>query len=572
MKRALFAAAILASAGPGVARAQGSGDALLQSGMDGRISPLSNGVEIERVDGRPDAGYFLVRLIDNLSANAATCPKRAFENGQGKRWRELNNRIYDLVFKRKGLWGINAEFAISNPSGQPTRQEIRLVSVRNPHKSACVPQILGANATGETPKFVFITPINVNDHVYGTEMPVYLKSVHQMEADDNRIDDLWRGLGFFAKVVSAPLAPLVDSFAGEGKKETENALTEVGGEAYATRVFKADPGGTRTQSEFLYLGFASFGQKDPATLTGGVTLQGDYQASVLLPPTRYLGDITAAPAPERVLAATPFRSNGVYQTVRERLGAKANNLADQTSAEAFSGSCTGLRPDLLALGLSEIDADLWLWAMARKSSHTAVSQKLDRIGCFGEIARANLKRVGNIAIEKEEVVVETRPAGFEAMQAAMANLGTMAAQGATNPDLLGRFADRIDVSIADDDLAASGGALNGGGRDRAAVLDFVVRTFGRHGCYAPRDDTTRFELRPYMPLRANGRAAAMMMHTKGGTPYVVTLGFDGVPKNDAGAKAQVTAVAIQKQGNDTGEVVRDLARGTSDICPKIAAN
>lgn len=571
MKQAFFAA-ILAAAGPVGAHAQASGDALLQNGMSGRISQLSNGVAIERVGGRPDAGYFLVRLIDNLSAEAATCPKKAFEKGQGKRWRQLNNSIYDLVFKRSGLWGINAEFAVSNPSGQPTRQEIRLVSVKDPHKSACVPQVMGANGAGETPKFVFITPINVNDHVYGTEMPVHLKSVHQMETDKDRIDALWRGLGFFAKVVSAPLAPLVDSFAGEGRKETEKALTEVGGEAYATRVFKADPGGATTQSEFLYLGFESFGQKEPATLTGGVTLQGDYQASVLVAPTRYLSDIAAAPTPESVLAATPFRNNGVYQTVRDRLGAKANNLADQTSADAFSGSCTGLRPDLLALGLSEIDADLWLWAMARKSSHAAVSQKLDRIGCFGAIARANLKRVGNIEIEKEVIVVETVPAGFEAMQAAMANLGTMAAQGAINRDLLGRFASQIDVSIADDELMASAGALNGGDRDRAAVLDFLVRTFGRYGCYAPRDDRTQLALRPYMPLPTNGRAAAMMMHTKGGTPYVVTFGFDGVPKNEVDPKAQVTAIAIQKQGNDTGDVVRDLARGTSEICPKIAAH
>lgn len=571
MKRALFTAAILAAVGTGAAHAQGSGDALLQSGMAGRISPLSNGVAIERVDGRPDAGYFLVRLIDNLSVNAATCPKKAFEKGQGKRWRELNNRIYDLVFKRNGLWGINAEFAISNPSGQPTRQEIRLVSVKDPHKSACVPQILGTNTAGDTPKFVFITPINVNDHIYGTEMPVYLKSVHEMEADQGRIDALWRGLGFFAKVISAPLAPLVDSFAGEGKKETETALTKVGGEAYATRVFKADPGGDKTQSEFLYLGFESFGQKEPATLTGGVTLQGDYQASVLAGTARYLSDITAAPTPERVLAATPFRTNGAYQTVREKLGAKADNLADQANADSFSGSCTGLRPDLLALGLSEIDADLWLWAMARKSSHAAVSGKLDSIGCFGEIARANLKRVGNIVIDKEVVTIETRPPRFDEMQAAMANLGTMAAQRAINPDLLGRFADKIDVSIADDDLATGAGALNGGGRDRAAVLDFVVRTFDRYGCYAPRDDMTHFQLRPYMPLRPNGRAAAMMMHTKNGVPYIVTFGFDGVPKTVPEAKAQLSAIAIQKQGNDTGDVVRDLARGTSDICPKLPA-
>lgn len=572
MKQALFAAAILAAAAPVGAQAQASGDALLQNGMSGRITRLSNGVAIKRVEGRPDAGYFIVRLIDNLSAEAAICPKKAFEKGQGKRWRELNNNIYDLVFKRKGLWGINAEFAVSNPSGQPTRQEIRLVSVKDPHKSACVPQVLGSNAAGETAKFVFITPINVNDHIYGTEMPVHLKSVHQVEADQDRIDALWRGLGFFAKVVSAPLAPLVDSFAGEGKKETEKALTEFGGEAHATRTFQANPDGDTTQSEFLYLGFESFGQTNPATLTGGVTLKGDYQASVLVAPVRYLSDIAAAPPPERVLAATPFRTNGVYQTVRDRLGAKANNLADQTSAEAFSGSCTGLRPDLLALGLSEIDADLWLWAMARKSSHAAVSQKLGRIGCFGDIARANLKRVGNIVIEDEVVVVDTVPPGFAAMQAAMANLGTMAAQGAINRDLLGRFADKIDVSIADDELVANAGALNGGGRDRAAVLDFVIRTFGRHGCYAPRDDTTQLALRPYMPLRANGRAAAMMMHTKDGTPYVVTLGFDGVPKNDPAAKAQVTAIAIQKQGNDTGDVVSDLARGTSDICPKIATS
>ncbi|WP_033074514.1 hypothetical protein [Sphingopyxis sp. MWB1] len=574
MDKGMFAAAIAAAvvslgAPAGAAAADESGDELLQKGLAGRVTPLDNGVTIKRVGAHPDAGYFLVRLIDNHSTEAAICPRRAFESGQGKRWRQLNDRIYDNIFKREGLWGINAGFAVSNPAGQATRQEIRLISVKNPQAKHCVPDVLGVNNEGAPPRFLFITPINVQEHVYGTEMIVDLKSVHQMEANQQRIDQLWSGLGFFAKTVSAPLAPLVEALAGEGKKEVNDALTQVGGEARAVRRFTANPAGDRTQSEFIYLGFDKFGQTDPATLQGGVTLQGDYQASVLLPATRYLSDL-AQPIPQSILSATPMRAaDGRPQTVRDRLGAKADALAAQASPQAFSGSCTALRPDLLTLGLSEIDADLWLWAMAKTSSHAAVSGHLDQIACFGPLARANLKRVGGITIEAPVVTAEQVPPSYRAMHRAMDNLGLMATLGAVNADLLPRFAEKIDVSIVDDRLAGAAAAVNGGGRDRAAVLDFMTQNFGRFGCYLPRSDPSDYQLRPFMPLRAGGRAGAMMMHSKDDVPYIVTLGFDPVAKGKEDNVAIVSAIAIQRQGGDTGALVRDLAQGTSDICPKL---
>ena len=447
MNRGIWAAAFGAALISVPASAQEVGDELLQKGLAGRVTPLDNGVTIQRAGAYPDAGYFIVKLIDQRSTEAAICPKAAFERGQGKRWRNLNDRIHDGVFARKGLWGINAGFAVSNPGGQATRQEIRLVSVKNPHKKSCVPDVLGVNSDGTPPRFLFITPINVNEHIYGTDMVVDLKSVHQMEASQERIDQLWTGLGFFAKTISAPLAPLVDAFAGEGKKEVNAALTEVGGEARATRIFKANPDGGKTQSEFIYLGFENFGQSDPNALSGGVVLQGDYRASVLVPAARYLSEL-AQPLPQSILAATPLSANGAPQTVRDRLGAKADALAAQSTPDGFSGSCGGLRPDLFALGLSEIDADLWLWAMARTSSHEGVAKHLDKIACFGPTAKANLKRVGNIAIEPPPPPkVELVPPSYLAMHRAMDNLGLMAAQGAVNADLLGRFAEKIDVSI-----------------------------------------------------------------------------------------------------------------------------
>lgn len=568
MNRGVWVAAFSAAFFSVSAQAEQVGDELLQKGLAGRVTPLDDGVAIQRAGPYPDAGYFLVKLIDKRSTEAAVCPKTAFERGQGKRWRNLNSQIYDGVFDRKGLWGINAGFAVSNPLGQAMRQEVRLVSVKNPHKKSCVPEVLGVNSDGTPPRFLFITPINVNDHVYGTDMVVDLKSVHQMEASQERINQLWAGLGFFAKTISAPLAPLVEAFAGEGKKEVNAALTEVGGEARTTRIFKANPDGNKTQSEFLYLGFENFGQKDPNALSGGVVLQGDYRASVLVPAARYLSEVSQ-PIPQSVLAATPLSANGQAQTIRERLGAKADGLFTQSTPDGFSGSCTGIRPDLLALGLSEVDADLWLWAMAKASSHDGVSKHLDKIACFGPVAQANLKRVGNITIEPPPPPkVELISPAYPDMHRAMDNLGLMAAQGSINGDLLGRFAEKIDVSIVDDTLPTS---LSGGGRDRAAVLGFMVENFRRYGCYLPRTDPTHYQLRPFMPLREQGRAGAMMMHSKDGVPYIVTLGFDGVAKNQANAKAVVSAIAIQKQGGDTGQLVRDLAAGTSDMCPTLPA-
>lgn len=571
MTRGLLLSGIAATLTVGITQTHASdtGDELLKDGMRGRVSAFSDGVDISRVDGLPDAGYFIVRLIDQQASEAAICPERAFKRTQqGKRWRELNKSVFDVVFKRQGLWGLNASFAISNPAGQPTVQEVRMIAVKNPQARGCVPQVLGSGVDGTPSRFLFITPINVNDNIYGSEMVVNLRSVHQYEADKARIDNLWGGLGLFAKIVSAPLAPIVDALSGEGKKEINQALTEVAGEAGTTLQFKANPDGAKTPSNFVYLGFESFGQTDPNTLRGGVTLRGDYQASVLLPPVRYFSQIANVPLPEKVLAATPLKSDsGAPQTLRDRLGSKAFGLADQVTPGSFSGACVTLRPDLLALGLSEVDADLWLWAMARTNSHSEVSGNLDAIDCFGKLARGNLKRVGNIVISRPPPMTE--PAKFEQMQKAMENLGFMTRQGTVNSDLMGRFADKIDVSIADDGLSAAAGSLPGGGRDRTAVLDFMVKTFSRYGCYLPRNDVTNYQLRPFMPLRLNGRAGAMMMHGKDDVPYVVTFGFDGMEKGATDPKALVSAIGIQKQGDDTGDIVRDLAAGNSEICPKL---
>lgn len=556
-----------------------TGDELLEKGLEGRTTTLSSGIKIQRKNNLPDAGYFLVRIVDRQLDAALKCPKKAFKSDSGKKWRGLNDSIHDLVFARKGIWGINAKFGVSNPENKVVWQEARLLSIKNPHKKSCVPVAMGANEEETMPQFTFIVPINVNDHRYGTRMDVILKSVHELEPKSDRVDALWGGLGFFAKVVSAPLAPLVEKFSGEGKKEVTNALTNTAGESNHRLKFEANPqrvgvGDQYTKSEFVYLGFSDFGQTGPqAGLKGGVELQADYLASVLTGNglARYYSELSK-PDPSDVLAAQAF-DNG--KTVAAQLGDTFNFIKDVKTPEDFSNQCTALRPIILKTGLSEVDTDLWFWALASANQNSEVSKNLHKIGCLKTSkAKRNLARVANIQINDPIIkIVPKRIAKYKEMHSAMDNLGLLASSGALNDDLMTRFASKLNFSIADPVLSSRATALIGKDKDRGDVLKFIVENFSSFGCFSPRNDDVNYQMRPFMQLSEKGRAGSFIMKGADERVFAISLGFDGVPERgdkDAAqskAKAIVSSIAIDEVSNDGSPLIEDLRRGSSKFCP-----
>lgn len=566
----------LAAPLPALAQTQaGEGVSSFRTGLKGRIvEQRAQGVEPTRdASGRIDAGYYRLRFEPTLITEAAVCPRRTFRTSQDfARWRSQEEALYQKIFDKEGVWSITARANLHVGGVDRTPREIRLIAIENPEERNCKLKLAGSQDGDDMllDQASVLVPFNSSNTVYEDRLKVGFKSVYKLEPDDARLDQLWSGINLFATTVSAGLGPIVGAVTPLGKTETARLLT-TDVEAEAPVWFEADPGtGRRANRVFVHLAFPPLPQTLPQTLSGGMTIYLDYQASLFRRGQFYASAFpTAAPVrAAEVLSATPIPSTNAaapgLRTVRDALGNGVYDaLANAATPATFDGACSTARPALRALDLSEVDADVYLWAVAASSSRPEVSQHLGKLACFGEAQRANLKKLGVVVVD-EVIVPPTTQATLGDMHAAMTSLGGIMQGGPgapLNPDLTVRFAERIRLVLADDAaqglIAQSEPSVE---RPRDEVLGLIAQHFSNIGCYAPRlgRDALMLALRPrFFELPANGRASAALALSREATPraFILSFGFAPVPEN---GKAKIATVLIGRRGADNGDVVKEL--------------
>lgn len=543
------------------------GSAVLGNGLSRRVIELDNGIAIQRSTTGIDAGYFRVRVTP-VGLGNIRCPKVAFKNGASRQqWQQTDQAIYDIVFRRNVIWSITARVAVGASGGGTASQEIPLVLIKNPNDSGCQISALidSAGLAVDLSDASFLVPVASANPVYAKDIQLILNHAYTIEPDKQRVEAAWTGIQTVAKVIAAPFGAAIGALSGQGTELLNQKLSRRGTSS-VPYLFPADPGGAKAGSYFVYLGFEA-GAPDPATPTAGVQVQADYQATMFRAGRFYNAAMPLTA--QEILTVQPIRirqGEGLQdKTVRDMLPqAMWDQLAMAASPVAFDVACSILQPELRKIGLSDVDKDAFLWAAAESNGQLA--GKLRELKCLnGDVQQRNLAKLGIKLPDAVPAVLPGLRPKKDDMHAAMDNLVTMMRVGSVVTDLTGRFADTINLVLIDDALIALAPTLPGLGRDRAAVLDFMARSLARGGCYVPRDDETKLPLRPLAPLAANARAGAMIAETAAGDRYIVSLGFDPAP---AGERPKVSTISIQSQGASADDVVQDLKRGTSDICPK----
>lgn len=551
-----------------------TGASTLRTGLKGRIVNLRpQGVDPERDDaGRINAGYYRLRFVPEEIADATICPRRAFQaDADFRRWRNSEDALYQRIFDSKGIWSLTARVIVHNNGADAVPREIRLVAIENPEERNCKIKLAGSEPgdLAILDAASLLVPFNYRNTVYDDTIQVAVRSTYKLEPNGERLDMLWAGLKLFATAASAGLGPIVGAVTPLGKTETAEMLT-TDVESAAPILFEGTPtAGQRANRAFVHLAFPPLASPPPAAPKGGMIIALDYQASLFRRGQFYKAAVPITAS--EVLQATPIPSRDAaapgLRTVRDALG---NGIYDALSGAntvgAFDGVCTIARPALQKLDLSDVDADIYLWAIASTSTHDAVRQNLDKLACFGTAERANLAKMG-VKIEKVIIEPVTRRATVPEMHAALTNLGGIL-QGATadpryrlNPDLAGRFADRINLVMADDAaVALMRQPEQSGERPRDEVLTLLGQNFSNIGCYAPRADRVDLllPLRPrFFELPANGRAGAAIALSREVTPRPFILSFGFAPVVDPGP-AKVSTILISRRGGDNGEVVREI--------------
>ncbi|WHU01112.1 MULTISPECIES: hypothetical protein [unclassified Sphingomonas] len=546
-----------------------------RNGLKGRIvEQRAQGVDPQRDSANKiDAGYYRLRFEQTAIADAAICPRAAFKSGEEfAKWRSDEGGLYQQIFDKKGVWSLTARVGLRARGSERTSRELRLIAVENPEEKNCKLKIAGSQQGDDDvlDAASLLVPFDPTNTIYEDRLTVAFKSVYKLEPNSQRLDQLWAGINLFATTISAGLGPIVGAATPLGKTETAKLLTtDVETEAPAS--FEADPGqGTRANRVFVYLGFPPLPRTLPATLTGGMTISLNYQASLFRKGQYYSTTFTQTNPirANEVLNATPIpaeAAGGNLRTVRQALATGVfDGLNNATSAAGFDGACSTARPALKALDLSEVDIDAFLWAVAARSSHEAVRDHPGKLTCFGTEGRANLAKLGVVVTDEVPPPPPTTQAPLLAMHAAMTSFGGIiqAPPGTPlNPDLTVRFADKIRIVLADDAAQAlmpqSEISFE---RPRDEALTLLNQNFSNIGCFAPRQgsDTLMLPLRPnFFPLPANGRAAAALVLSREATPrpFIFSFGFDPVLQ---GGNAKIATILIGRRGAGTDDVVKEL--------------
>ncbi|WP_176590732.1 hypothetical protein [Sphingobium sp. EM0848] len=566
---------------PGYACAQGQyGETTLRKGLAGRVVELGSaeGIQPSRDEqGRIKAGYYRLRFTGVGLTNVGQCPRSQFpSNSEFKKWRSAESGLYNKVFSSKGLWSITASMTLLKDNIERTPREIRLIRVENPEEKSCNVVVAGSQAgdAAAMESLSFPIPISSENKVYSQSLNVVLRSAYHLDPDKNRIDQVWKGLNLFATAVSAGLGPIVGAVTPNGKTETIKALTE-NVETAVPILFDGVPAsGSRGNKVFVYLGFPPLPTTPPTAIQGGYVIALDYQAT-LYREGQFFDPVHPITSDE-VLAATPIPGAGGGGSGLRTISAALDTNMLQTllkaaDVSAFDSACLVARPALRQLDLSDVDADLYLWAMARQSPQPGVSGNIDKLTCFGSVARANLARAG---VTIEDRVPQISVANLKDMHDAMTMLGFIAqspvpASGESYPSaVLDPFAEQIKIVVADDATRAWVG-LPGVVQNlsRQDALKLLASKFSRIGCYAPRAgrDDLMLPLRPeFAPLPANGRASAALILSDEDKPrpYIASLGFDPVPK---GSRAKISIIQISQRGLDADAVTKELTENRRPV-------
>lgn len=340
-------------------------------------------------------------------------------------------------------------------------------------------------------------------------------------------------------------------------------------------LFEADPGqGKRANKVFVHLGFPPLRKTLPTPLAGGMTFFIDYRASLFRRGQFYSTTFPAGNPikASEVLSVTPIPAlnppTTALRTVREALPtAVYDSLAKAATTELFDGACPGARTALRAVGLSPVDADIFLWAVASQSQNEAVSKHLGKLKCFGSDQRDNLKKMGIVVVD--EIIVDGPPpttkATLGSMHSAMTSLA-MLMQGATagaplNPDLTERFADKIRLVMADETTQQMMKQPEiSFEKSRDEILHLITQNFSNLGCYAPRvgRDSVMLPLRPnFFDLPTNGRASAAIALSREAAPraFIFSFGFAPVLGQE---KPKIATIMIGRRGGDNGEVIQQI--------------
>ncbi len=561
-----------------------TGDTSLRTGLKGRVIERQNEGALPTRDaaGRVDAGYFRLTFTPVGIGDAAICPKRAFvSDAQFKRWRKAENEIYQRIFDKKGIWSITAQVAIRANGADATPRDLRLVSIETPEERNCKIRVVGTQIGDDAALDAasVLIPLRTTNTVYDDKVTLRLQSKYKLEPNGDRLDELWSGVKLFAAIVSAPLGPIVGALTPAGRTETQALLTDDVETAIAVPFVGQPRVGDRANRVFVYLAFPPLATGGTPRLSGGYDIALQYQASVFRRSDAFYQPSVPITAAE-VGSATPIPSRDANAptllTVRQALDTSMHDaLSGAQNPSAFDSACSIARPALRKLDLSDVDVDTYLWALASTAPAEAVSKHLDKLACFGPSERANLAKMG-VTIARVEPPATM--VGLVEIHQAMTNLGgllqaaSVAPDQLPNPDLVGRFADRINLVLADDAAATWLGLSElSGERPRDEVLRLLASKFSNIGCYAPRigRDDLILPLRPRLgELPEKGRAGAALLLSREATPrpFIASLGFASKREGQLG---QVATILVGLRGADSGSVVQEL---TKDRRPKSCAD
>jgi hypothetical protein len=559
------------SAGP--AQAQ---DAALSSAMSGRVVDITD-AEGAQPQYDPSnavkAGYFRLRIEPKGLSTATECPDSVLDRmakADRNRWKAAGGKLVDVVFKRNYLWGIDATLVLrpDNAAAPDTATvNLSLITIKDPKSGNCQIKIGGKAGAPTVDYESFLVALGSGPANYSDKIQLNLNAGYSAETDKDRVALLWSGLVKpIAGAIFLPAAGVVDAVAPEAQAAIIDELNRNTLGNYP-ETFRADPGpGKRAHKIFVKLDFVNLPPVGgaPASISGGITIGIEYQASVFLNNANFYKDITDPPA--KLLDAKIRTVSGDAQIAMLVNNSYKPIRYDASTTQMFDGGCAAAQGDLVKLGLSPVDVAVFLWAAARANSHPAISDHVWDIGCI-KAAETDLAKVGI----KSPTAPEGKRATVPQMHDAMDKLAKMIKLGAPDSDWAKRFAPKL--TLITDEATRSLLKLDGlvVRIDRDAALDLIAKNFSNLGCYAPRTSSPDLLLpmRPDFPppLASTDRASAAIGLISGGQggasqPLILSFRFDPVVD---GELAQVSTISIAARGGDVSPVVTELTQNRRPV-------
>lgn len=576
LRSPILIASLLAWTGPAYAQEQD-----LRSAMSSRVVDLTateGAAPQYDAGGSVKAGYFRLRVEPKGLQSATICPdavRDRLSKTEREKWNAFGGAVADVVFKRNYLWGMDATVVLrpgtSSTAPETASVTLSLITIKDPKHGNCEIKIGGVTGAANVDYESFLVPLGSGPANYSDRIQVDLKSGYSSVTDKKRIAQLWDGLVKpVTAAIFAPAAAVVGAVSDQAQAAIIQELSRNIIAGYPES-FTADPGpGQKARKIFLKLDFINLPGPGgvPAVATGGITIALEYQASVFLKNASFYRDIIDTPA---TLLQTVVRTSSGDKAIGSLLPATSYNQLRYTAAtpELFNGGCATVRDELVKLGLSSVDASVFLWATASENPNALVRDKLWEIGCI-KTAANDLSKVGI-----KPPPVPTPPPGRRAtlaeMYSAMDNLATMMQLNRLNGDLAKRFAPKITLIV--DDRARSLLALDElvVELDKDVALQLLAQKFTRLGCYAPRSSNPELTLpmRPAYPpaLNPTERASAAIALLGGlegleGEPFLVSFKYGPVVDPEV---PQINAVSIAARGSDIGPVVREVTENRRPV-------